>query len=281
MNNYILLTIFIVSHASSYNILCIFPYPSRSHFFSFQRLAKELALRGHNVTVISHFPRKDPIQNYRDIAISETEFASDKRNGYRNIDKINPKGRYLKYMLPLMRAEVAHTVCEKLFKSEILQNFLKEGNHFDLSLIEFMTSDCCLTLIKKIDVPVVRVSTFSLTTLLSKRHGNPHNPAYIPNNLLPFCSKMNFLERVENTLLTFFENVCHNGFVIVQQDKKIVEKYFGELSNSFYSDIFNSSLLLVNSHYTVNFPRPLVPNVIEVGGIHIDTPNSMPKVRQS
>lgn len=42
---------------------------------------------------------------------------------------------------------------------------------------------------------------------------------------------------------------------------------------------YNISLILVNSHFSVNYPRPLVPNIIEVAGLHIDTPRPLPKVR--
>lgn len=41
---------------------------------------------------------------------------------------------------------------------------------------------------------------------------------------------------------------------------------------------YNTSLLLVNSHFSVNFPRPMVPNVIEVAGIHIKNPKPLPEV---
>lgn len=41
---------------------------------------------------------------------------------------------------------------------------------------------------------------------------------------------------------------------------------------------FNTSLLLVNAHFSMNEPKPIVPGLIEVGGLHIKTPKSLPKV---
>lgn len=55
------------------NILVFAPMPFKSHFRGFQPLFKELAGRGHNLTVVSIFPLKTPLENYTDIPISVDE----------------------------------------------------------------------------------------------------------------------------------------------------------------------------------------------------------------
>lgn len=41
----------------------------------------------------------------------------------------------------------------------------------------------------------------------------------------------------------------------------------------------NLGLTLVNNHFTLAYPSPMSPNVVEIGGIHIpDKPNALPKV---
>lgn len=50
-------------------ILGVWPMEAPSHFFLGNRLFKELAARGHEVTMISAFPQKTPVKNYRDIAL--------------------------------------------------------------------------------------------------------------------------------------------------------------------------------------------------------------------
>ena len=49
------------------NILGVFPIPVKSHMTVHSPLMKELARRGHQVTVFSPFPEKYPIQNFTDI----------------------------------------------------------------------------------------------------------------------------------------------------------------------------------------------------------------------
>lgn len=55
------------------NILVFAPMPFKSHFNGFQPLFKELANRGHNLTVMSTFPLKKPLTNYTDIPITVNE----------------------------------------------------------------------------------------------------------------------------------------------------------------------------------------------------------------
>lgn len=53
------------------NILAIFPFPGPSQYICVQAYLKALAARGHEVTVISAFPQKKPLRNFRDISIEE------------------------------------------------------------------------------------------------------------------------------------------------------------------------------------------------------------------
>lgn len=75
MNNYnfivgIFKLLTLITATQSANILVFAPMPFKSHFSGFQPLFKELARRGHNLTVVSIFPLKTPLPNYTDIQIS-------------------------------------------------------------------------------------------------------------------------------------------------------------------------------------------------------------------
>lgn len=41
---------------------------------------------------------------------------------------------------------------------------------------------------------------------------------------------------------------------------------------------YNMSLILSNTHFSIDFPRPLVPSIVEVAGLHIGQPKPLPKV---
>ena len=66
-----MLLIALGSQASeSLKVLGIFPHPALSHFRSFQPLLLELANRGHEVFVVSHFAELNAPKNYNDFALS-------------------------------------------------------------------------------------------------------------------------------------------------------------------------------------------------------------------
>lgn len=55
--------------AVSLKILGIFPHPGKSHFYFFHPILRELAERGHDVTVLSPFPDKNPPKGYHDLKL--------------------------------------------------------------------------------------------------------------------------------------------------------------------------------------------------------------------
>lgn len=58
-------------------VLGIFPHPGVSHFQFFQPIMRGLAEKGHNVTVISHFPEKNPPSNYKDLRLSGLDLLTN------------------------------------------------------------------------------------------------------------------------------------------------------------------------------------------------------------
>lgn len=55
--------------ANGSRILGVFPLHGKSHWIMQEALMRELARRGHQVDVITHFPLKTPIPNYKDISL--------------------------------------------------------------------------------------------------------------------------------------------------------------------------------------------------------------------
>lgn len=55
----------------SAKILGVFPMQARSHFFVGQAIMNALHEAGHDITLISPFPKQTPIENWRDIETTE------------------------------------------------------------------------------------------------------------------------------------------------------------------------------------------------------------------
>lgn len=59
----------LISEVSLSRILVVHTTPTASHLIVGKALYKELAIRGHEVTVITTYPLETPLKNYRDIQI--------------------------------------------------------------------------------------------------------------------------------------------------------------------------------------------------------------------
>jgi glucuronosyltransferase len=65
-------TLLIFDTSTGAKILGIFPFHARSHTFVATALMRELAQRGHEVTVVSHYSQKEKVANYTEIIVKTT-----------------------------------------------------------------------------------------------------------------------------------------------------------------------------------------------------------------
>lgn len=257
----------------SYNILGIFPHSGKSHMVAFSPLMQGLAEKGHNVTVISYFPLEKSFPNYNDVdlndKIPEETFTINMTNVHLS--------KWTQIGIPFLLIKLAEKNCVKGLNSEGVRNFLHTKPKIDVIIVEMFNSDCFLSFSDKLSAPVVGVSSSPIFYWYQNRFGNPSHTGYIPNNLLTYSDRMTFFERVGNTLVSLVHQFVYD-FIIVRTDERIVSESFGENTLPLSRISQNMSLMLVNTHFTNNFPKPLVPNIIEVGGIHIGKKKPLPKV---
>lgn len=65
-----LLVLTSIGHVVGFSYLMILPTAAKSHFHVGQALAKGLVAAGHEVTLISAFPQKKPIERLLDVNVS-------------------------------------------------------------------------------------------------------------------------------------------------------------------------------------------------------------------
>jgi len=80
MNSIVLIIGILISVNSSLssNILAFLPSKARSHYGAFEPLLKELAEKGHNVTVLSPFSMKNPPPSYHHIQVEDEDLVMSK-----------------------------------------------------------------------------------------------------------------------------------------------------------------------------------------------------------
>lgn len=256
--------------SESAKILGLFHLNSKSHFVMFESLLQGLARSGHEVHVVSHFPQKHPLPNYTDISLEGTlpelvnnftlEFA-------RNFTTTNLWAWFWFTTLDMCQVALEHPE---------FKNLMSSNKTFDLIITEIVGPDCFLGLKHIFNVPVISMTSSVAFPWGNDRFANPDNPAYIPNYFGPYSDRMSFTERFINTLLTEGLKIAHHYFGHIPAEE-MIQKYFGKSLPPLWELQKQTSLIFVNSHYSLNIPRPTVPAFVEVGGLHIQLGRKLPK----
>ncbi|KAK5649594.1 hypothetical protein RI129_000623 [Pyrocoelia pectoralis] len=258
-----------VSNAA--RILGIFHLHSYSHYQLGEMLLKELASRGHEVTMITPVEEKEKIKNFRIITLTNTfehlkemkfdMFNFAERSAFSSVFKMN------EMMLPFIENTLNHTN---------VQNLIKSNDKFDLVIIERLLNDAFHGFCAHFEAHCVISSSVPPSYTSNMQMGNFVPPSYMPDLHASLSSKMNFFERAYNGLVYFIGIILFHTHVIPTHND-IMHKYFPTVSHHLTDIFYNVSLTLFNSHVGVNTVIPLSPNMIDIGGYHIKPTAALPK----
>lgn len=267
-----------VRPTSGANILVIIPCTDPSHFYVFKPLVAELTNRGHNLWVVSHFPQSaNGKSNYVDIDISSSRLPRLQNNV-----SLLKQDLYTDYYLSLYYNfdgvfEDAKSSVQILQTNELKQ-LLNTSVKFDLALIELFSSDIFIGFAHKFNVPLITMIASMSLPWSNDRVSNIENPAYTTHMYSLHASRMNFKQRLVNTVSLILAKSVHayiNFFA-----ERHARRFFGEDLPPFCSLLKNTSLVFVNSFPVFHGVRPNTPQVIEIGGIHVTPAQQLPHVRQ-
>lgn len=253
--------------ANGARVLAVFPYNGHSHFVMIEPLMVALSIRGHDVTVISPFPRRQHGHSrYTDVDVSDAlPPVISRLNVTEDAGPVNP----VTGLRNLCRMN--HRVCEATFEHPRVRELIRRGGPFDVVFAEAFATDCFAVFAHAYDAPLVSVRTSDYSPHLNRRVANPQNPAYLVNHLLTYAGHdMSFVQRLVNALATHFGAVGYHAFSD-SPSTELARRHFGADTPP-VPDIVRhrTALVLVNGHRTsFTQSRPLGPNVVEVGGIHI------------
>lgn len=242
----------------------------------FEPLLQQLAERGHHLTVVSFFPLKNPPANYTDVSlegISAIGIETLDLSMFEqpdNILRILGLERILTQMFAFWPLdEYALSICKGLVESQSVKEAIMK--QYDVILVEYFNSHCMLGLthVYGLNAPIVGFSSTGMAPWLPDSIGVTDNPSYVPQISTDLTTRMSFVQRLENTFLQlFYKQWFRNAIQLKEQE--IIEKFFGRRIPDLDDLAKNLSLIMLNTHHSLNGVRPLLPGVIEVGGMHLD-----------
>lgn len=145
-------------------------------------------------------------------------------------------------------------------------------DHFDVIVMESFLNEAMLGFGVHFKAPVIAFSPFGATKLTHDMVGSPAPSAYVPHVTLALTDRMTFAERMLNTLTLVGESLFIN-LVYLPAHTKLLNEFFGPDVPALSALQTNVSLVLLYTHFTINYPRPYMINMIEVGGMHIHEPS--------
>lgn len=259
----ILLVLLAVSHIGyAAKILAVTFVATKSHKMAAMPLLEELGKRGHAITILSPFhPFSDkPSKNVKEILTIDVEKKSE--NFFGNPYKIKEENRQYN---PLMNTKWFTAVCGETYDLPHVKALLNET--FDLIFIQPLANDCALGFVNKMGVPYVLYSPIAVPNFLAERFGAYFPPSFVPNILSGLTSDMNFPQRLKNAA---YELLLRGTIKIVYEpaSQAVYRQKLGEEIPSIPEILSNASLILSNGHFSVDSPRPLLPDIVDVGGLN-------------
>lgn len=260
-----------LSENSRLKILAIFPHPGKSHFFVFKTFIEELARRGNELTVISYFPRTEKdeyLPTYKDISLVNKE--SDVFVNVVDLKEFEQIFYIIKYFVNIyMLYRMRFISCENL-KHPGVKELSENGEKFDLVLIENFNTNCFMSFVHKLNVPFIDISTHQPMPWTIHNFRFPNEASFMPMLLTPILKPMNLFYRTMNTLSLYVSSALYCT-IFHWKDQSIAEEIYGPDIPNVITINKNMSIFFINTHYTLHGSFSYPPNVIEVGGIHIES----------
>lgn len=160
--------------------------------------------------------------------------------------------------------------CEELLKDPKVQNLIGSDRKFDLVLLEFWSGESLMAFANHFKAPLVVFCTTGASEWVNHLVLNPSPFSFVPHSFSGFGADMTLWERAQNIFLhVYFLYLKH--FVLLPKHELLIKTYFPDPPAAIGDIIYNASLILLNSHPSVTPAYPLVSNMVEIGGFHINT----------
>lgn len=166
---------------------------------------------------------------------------------------------------------------ENVFQHPSIKNLIEnKDTKFDLVIVEAFFNEAFLGFGEYYNAPIITITPFGGFHWVASSVGSPWPPSYVPDPFAPYTDHMAFCERFHNFALWLFTSIGRHVYYLPMQEK-IMKKNLNVKSSVKEAEA-STALVLANNHISLTYPRPLSPNFIQVGGIHIKPPKPLEKV---
>lgn len=269
--------IFQINQVKCANILCLMNVPSPSHHLWNRALINELAEQGHNLTVLSADIDKVSHPNIHYIHL-ENVYSQI----YSGADPLK--------LMDLLSENIFHAVktfyaygkrsCEGSINSKGFQQLINypDDFKFELAIFDFSSGPSLLGFLYKFNYPtLIAVAPFHNPPFSNALIGGHKQTAYVPHFNLLFGNEMNAWQRIKNIFVHTYDGFYRKYIHLPQIDEQL-RKVFGPNVPSAGELEQRTSLMMINTHPSIDLLEPFAPNVIQVAGLQIVKEKPLPEV---
>ncbi|XP_042747914.1 UDP-glucuronosyltransferase 1A1-like [Lagopus leucura] len=241
-----------------------------SHWLSMREVLDGVKQKGHEIVVVApevsvHIK---PTNNFI-MKMYPVPFTQEEMDGsFREFSKeAFAEGPFLERLATIRQrlqrmSAVYLSSCEHLLYNKELIRYLEESEFDALFTDPFLP--CGQILAEHLSIPSVFLLQQIPCGLDIDATQCPNPPSYVPRIFSGNSDHMNFLQRVKNILFDIPHSIlCH---LLFQPYTKLASEFL-QRDVTVLDLLRKASIWLVRSDFSIYYPKPLMPNMIIIGGI--------------
>ena len=254
-----------------------------SRWFSMKLLVKELIVRGHDVVLLEPETtalgkglvgcRNEIYPVSYTMEELENVLKQLKENVFLKLPKISDAFVNVQRLINYTSIHVKG--CENLlYNQEVMGRLRLEG--FDVVLGDPFLP-CGTILAETLSVPIVYFLRGLPCGLEESGAQCPSPPSYVPRFFSGLSDTMTFPQRVKNMVIYGFESViCH---IMYARFDELASRYL-EKDISYKELLSHGAIWLLRYDFAFLFPKPVMPNMVLIGGINCAKPAPLSAVSE-
>ncbi|VVC36213.1 UDP-glucuronosyl/UDP-glucosyltransferase [Cinara cedri] len=255
--------------ADTARVLAVETMCGKSHWNFMSSVLRALTDAGHSVTVFTPFPEGDR-ENYTELDTSAGFPSTGDQDVTMMLKNFSDPYKFVRTF-----STVSKWICKAIYDDDRLAAIMRDGGMgglpFDVLIIEpVLGVDCVSHIAAALHLPAIYVIPSPMITFEEPKFtGYVSNPAYVSHLMARHAVPGTFVQRLSNIVLSVYTAVTinYNDWSEKTRDPRPYH----------LSPPVGPSIIFQNSHYITEAARPVPPNVIDVGGIHLRPAKSLPK----
>lgn len=240
----------------------------------------QLLNRGHEVTTITHYPLKTDSKNYREIIVDPPWDWDANVNMSEYFTRSLHEGVFFK-ITSLWNFGIVTS--QFTLNSPPIKKFIDEENlQFDLVITEQFQQESFNMFAFKYNCPIVTIGTLDYAEHMHNAKGQITPWSHVPHFLSYSTDKMGFIERVENIMVSLYDMIGRR-FYYYPKLNQMTREAFSKLENQRGGKLPSVeelekkvSVHLMNSNSAMSYPRPKMPGMVDIAGVHIKSQKPLP-----